>query len=304
MIGPDLVGLELGPVEHRWSASDAILYALGIGARHPRDLELLYERASPNGPRAAPTFALTACTLMLGPLVDALSIDLRHLLHAGQGFEINRVPPARGECLVQRRVVGVSDKGRAAIVECEDLVTDAYGTLASGRSQWWIDGAGGFGGVRDAGGTDAALLLPDRPADVQVSSTTSSEQAALYRLSGDLNPVHVDPQFARAAGQPRAFLHGLCTFGWLASSIAPPGRPGGSNRWLPGSPHRCSREMSCLSKRGGRDSRQSPPSTAVAAWCSGPQARSGPVHVERLCGSWRTPWSSALAGTSRLGRCT
>ena len=223
MIGPDLVGLEVDTVEHRWSASDAILYALGIGARHPRDLELLYERASPNGPRAAPTFALTACTLMLGPLVDALSIDLRHLLHAGQGFEINRVPPARGECLVQRRVVGVSDKGRAAIVECEDLVTDAYGTLASGRSQWWIDGAGGFGGVRDAGGTDAALLLPDRPADVQVSSTTDSEQAALYRLSGDLNPVHVDPQFARAAGQPRAFGHGLCTFGWLASSIAPPG---------------------------------------------------------------------------------
>lgn len=219
MIGPDLVGLELGPVEHRWSASDAILYALGIGARHPRDLELLYERASPNGPRVAPTFALTACTLMLGPLVDALSIDLRHLLHAGQGFEINRVPPARGECLVQRRVVGVSDKGRAAIVECEDLVTDAYGTLASGRSQWWIEGAGGFGGVRDAGGTDAALLLPDRPADVQVSSTTSSEQAALYRLSGDLNPVHVDPQFARAAGQPRAFLHGLCTFGWLAREL-------------------------------------------------------------------------------------
>jgi len=219
VIGPDLVGLELGPVEHRWSERDAILYALGIGARHPRDLELLYERASPIGPRVAPTFALTACTLMLGPLVDALSIDLRHLLHAGQGLEIHRVPPARGECLVQRRVVGVSDKGRAAIVECEDLVTDAYGTLASGRSQWWIEGAGGFGGALGAGATDAALMLPDRPADFQASSTTSSEQAALYRLSGDLNPVHVDPQFARAAGQPRAFLHGLCTFGWLAREL-------------------------------------------------------------------------------------
>jgi acyl dehydratase len=219
MIGPQLVGLELGPIEHAWTERDCILYALGIGARHPRDLELLYERATARGLRVAPTFALTASTQMLPLLVEALAIDLRRLMHASQTLEIDRVPAPRGSCSVLRRVLGVLDKGRAAIIECEDVVSDETGTLATGRSQWWVEGAGGFGRRRAGNGSQPLLALPDRTADLRERSATSAEQAALYRLSGDLNPVHVDPEFARAAGQPRAFLHGLCTFGWLAREL-------------------------------------------------------------------------------------
>src|ERR1700729_1623735 len=86
-IGPELVGLQLGPIDYRWSPRDAILYSLGIGARQPRDLEFLYERY---GPRVEPTFALTAVPRMLPPLVQRLGIDLRRLLHAGQRLTLLR----------------------------------------------------------------------------------------------------------------------------------------------------------------------------------------------------------------------
>jgi acyl dehydratase len=224
-IGPGLVGLVVGPVRQEWAERDAILYALGIGARHPRDLELLYEGATPDGPRVAPTFALTAVTLMLPPLVEALGIDLRALLHASQGIELHRVPPARGACTVTRRVTSVWDKGRAAMVDCEDVVADDAGPLATARSSWWVEGEGGFGGPRSAPGAPAPVTRPEREPDERIVVSTTTEQAALHRLSGDLNPVHIDPAFAREAGQPRAFLHGLCTFGHLALELDRLARP-------------------------------------------------------------------------------
>jgi hypothetical protein len=167
-----------------WTERDAILYALGIGARHPRDLDLLYERATPDGPIVAPTFALTAVTLMLPPLIEALRIDVRRLMHAGQELEIDRVPPPTGSCAVVRRVVAVWDKERAAIIECEDEVSDGDGRLARAVSQWWIEGAGGFGGTRRAVARRREPGLPDREADAVERWRTSTEQAALYRLSG------------------------------------------------------------------------------------------------------------------------
>jgi hypothetical protein len=120
-IGTDTVGLVLGPVRFAWTERDAILYALGIGARHPDDLPCLYEGV-PGGLRVEPTFALCAVTLMLAPLVDALRIDLRALLHGSQALDLHRVPAPNGACTVTRRVTGAWDKGRAAIVDCEDVV--------------------------------------------------------------------------------------------------------------------------------------------------------------------------------------
>ena len=215
MIGPGLIGLELGPLPYEWSRCDAILYAVGIGARHPHDLDLLYEGTTPAGPRVAPTFALTAVARLLAPMVRELGIDRRRLLHAGQSLSIHRVPPADGRCTATRQIIGVRDRGRAALVYCRDRVVDESGILATAKSAWWIAGAGGFTGVwgtTPAFGTDE---MPEREPDHRHVSTTSTEQAVIHRLSGDLNPIHIDPAFARAAGQPRAILHGLCTFGWL-----------------------------------------------------------------------------------------
>jgi acyl dehydratase len=214
-IDPSLVGFELEPVEWSWDDRATILYALSIGARLPDELEYLYEQS---GPRVAATFPLAATTLQLFPLIDALGLDVRGLLHASQSIALLRVPAPAGRATVTRRIVAVWDKGRAAIIECEDSIDDVDGPLAVARSAWWVPGAGGFGGDR---GPSAAPTVapPDRAPDVTRIFATTTEQAALHRLAGDRNPVHIDPEIAHAAGQPRPFLHGLCTLGALGHAL-------------------------------------------------------------------------------------
>jgi acyl dehydratase len=222
-IGPGLVGHALDPVEWTWTDRDVMLYALGIGARVPEDLPFLYEGL---GPRVAAPFPLAATTLALLPLIDALGIDPRALLHASQAIDLHRAPEAAGRAVVTRRITGVWDKGRAAIVDVEDTIVDAAGPLATARSAWWIEGAGGFGGDRSGRSRVPvpAAVPEDRAPDLTHVLATSAEQAALHRLSGDRNPVHIDPEMARAAGQPRPFLHGLCTLGVLGLVLDKAGR--------------------------------------------------------------------------------
>lgn len=213
-IGPALVGHTLDAIAWTWTDRDAILYALSVGARLPGDLPYLYEL---HGPHVAAPFALVGTTLALPPLVAALGIDLKHLLHAAQALEVHRPLPPAGTATVTRRVTGVWDKERAAIVDVEDAVADADGPFATARSSWWVAGAGGFGGER--GPARAPVTLPGGPADVRATIPTSPEQAALHRLAGDRNPVHIDPELAAAAGQPRPFLHGLCTLGAVGHAL-------------------------------------------------------------------------------------
>ena len=144
LIGPGCIGLELGPVAFTWSMRDAILYSLGIGARLPEDLEFIYEGIDGAGPTVEPTFVLTAITPMLPLLVRELRIDLRCLLHASQAIVVHRPVRPAGTCRVARRITGVWDKGRAAIIDCEDRVIDGAGLVAVARSSWWVDGAGGL----------------------------------------------------------------------------------------------------------------------------------------------------------------
>ena len=218
-IGPGLVGHALDPIPWEWDDRDVMLYALGIGARLPDDLAFVYEG---RGPLVAAPFPLAATTRALFPLINALGIEVRALLHASQAIALHRVPAAAGRATVTRRITGVWDKGRAAIVDCEDAIEDDGGRLATARSAWWVEGAGGFGGERSApaAAAPAPPPIPDgRVPDVRVVVATTTEQAALHRLSGDRNPVHIDPEMARAAGQPRPFLHGLCTLGALGHAL-------------------------------------------------------------------------------------
>jgi acyl dehydratase len=214
-IGPGLVGHALEEIEWAWTDRDAMLYALSVGARLPEDLPYLYEGL---GPRVAAPFPLAGATLALPPLVAALGIDLKDLLHVAQAIELRRRPAPAGRAVVRRRVTGVWDKERAAIVDVEDLVEDDGGVLAVARSSWWVAGAGGFGGERGTRGASPPLPI-HRPADLRVTIPTSPEQAALHRLAGDRNPVHIDPELARAAGQPRPFLHGLGTLGAVGHAL-------------------------------------------------------------------------------------
>lgn len=214
-IDADLVGHALEEIEWTWTDRDTMLYALSVGARLPEDLPYLYESL---GPRVAAPYALAGTTLALFPLVDALGIDLKDLLHVSQAVELRRALAPEGRAVVRRKVVGVWDKERAAIVDVEDVVEGDDGVLAVARSSWWVAGAGGFGGER--GARVGEVVLPThRPADHRITIPTSPEQAALHRLAGDRNPVHIDPELARAAGQPRPFLHGLCTLGAVGHAL-------------------------------------------------------------------------------------
>jgi len=208
-----LAGFSLAPLEWRWEPRDVALYALAVGAGVERDLPLVYER---HGPRVLPGFATVAVGMLVAPTVAAIDIDLRHLLHLEQSVTLAAPLPPRGRLLVERKVREVRFSERAAIVAVEDVARDESGAERfSAASSWWVSGAGD-GRVRAPRTAPAAL--PPRPPDATSTWRTSAEQAALFRLAGDPNPLHVDPDFAREAGFARPLLHGLCTLG--AASLA------------------------------------------------------------------------------------
>jgi len=157
-----------------------------------------------------PTYAvLIAQGRTSGSLGD---FDRAMLVHAEQAIELHRPLPVAGTVRTTSTVTGIYDKGSGALVVTENVAVDAATgePLATTRSSAFIRGEGGFGGER---GTDAAWDRPDREPDHQVTYQTRPEQALVYRLSGDRNPLHVDPKFAARGGFDRPILHGLCTYG-------------------------------------------------------------------------------------------
>jgi len=158
-----------------------------------------------------PTFAV---------IVGGGGVDLREvgtfnpvmLVHGGQEIELFGPIPTDGHVLTKGRIAGIYDKGSGAVIETESESRDAEtGELRfRTRSSLFLRGEGGFGGDR---GPSATWECPEREPDQRVSAQTRADQALLYRLSGDRNPLHSDPAFAARAGFPRPILHGLCTYG-------------------------------------------------------------------------------------------
>ncbi|GAA2206438.1 MaoC/PaaZ C-terminal domain-containing protein [Nonomuraea monospora] len=199
-----LIGVEGAAYERTWTAKDTMLYALGVGAG-ASELEFTTEKDQ----RVLPTFAVLAAQAPGRRLGD---FDPALLVHAEQGFELHRELPAAGGVRTTSRVTGIYDKGSGALVTTEaravDLASDEL--VISSRSSVFIRGEGGFGGER---GPRDEWALPDRAPDHKVTYSTLPEQALIYRLSGDYNPLHSDPAFAARAGFDRPILHGLCTYG-------------------------------------------------------------------------------------------
>ena len=143
--------------------------------------------------------------------------NLAALLHAEQEIEIHQTVPPEGTAIGQGRVAGIYDKGKAALVRLETTVTDPGGNpLWSSRSGLFISGEGGWGGDR---GPASDWALPEREADQVLGYDTRTDQALLYRLNGDRNPLHSDPSFAGMAGFDKPILHGLCTFGFTGRAL-------------------------------------------------------------------------------------
>ncbi|AKK29517.1 MaoC/PaaZ C-terminal domain-containing protein [Mycobacterium sp. EPa45] len=208
----DAIGFALEPTTFAWTETDAIIYALGIGARPPAELDLLDER---RGPSVVPTFALLANWWAVKDLRAVLGLGTAPIVHAGQSLSLHRPLPSSGKLLVTGTVTAVWDKGKHAAIEVTTQGADADGQVFTAVGQTMVLGGGGFGGERGPGPADE----PDGDPDVMVTDEIHPEQAAIYRLSGDRNPLHIDPAVARKAGFDDVFLHGLCTLGFAARAV-------------------------------------------------------------------------------------
>ncbi len=214
-----LIGVESEPAERSWDSTDAILYALGVGAAlgNPlQELEFTTENSDGVEQKVLPTFGVLIARggghgRRLG------DFDPSMLVHAEQELVLYGSLPVRGTARTTSRVTGIWDKGSGALVVTEATALDAAGApLVTTRSSVFIRGEGGFGGER---GPSSEWERPAREPDEQVAYTTRPEQALLYRLSGDRNPLHSDPSFARRARFPRPILHGLCTYGFTGRAL-------------------------------------------------------------------------------------
>ena len=209
-LSPEVVGLELAATQFAYEERDVMLYALGIGAK---ELEFIFER----GLKAIPTFAVIPAFPALMGLSAAVEINPVMILHGEQGFRISKTIPTSGTLTTSGKVTGVYDKSKGALVTIESTTKDSGGdTIFTNTSGIFIRGAGGFGGDR---GPEAGNAAPDRAPDRSVEGTTLDIQAAIYRLSGDRNPLHIDPAFAKMAGYDRPILHGLCSFGFAGRAV-------------------------------------------------------------------------------------
>jgi acyl dehydratase len=208
-----LVGVASEPRVRSWDSKDALLYAVGVGAGlgDPlRELEFTAENCEGIEQQVLPTFGVLVAQARTGRELGRF--DRALLVHAEQAFELHRPLPAAGSARVTSTVTGMYDKGSGALVVTENVAADASTgePLVTSRSGAFIRGEGGFGGDR---GSDPPWERPDRAPDHQVVQQTRPEQALLYRLSGDRNPLHVDPKFAARGGFSQPILHGLCTYG-------------------------------------------------------------------------------------------
>jgi acyl dehydratase len=214
-ISSKLVGKTFEPMAFEWSSKDTMLYALGVGAKPETELDYVYEG---KGPKVLPTYAVIPGMLSMGGLVTNVEINLAMLLHGEQGITLHRELPSEAQVKVIGKVTAVWDKGKAAVIETEGLVQDSNGPIATTSATLFIRGAGGFGGERGPSASGAAEP-PDRKPDHAVTDHVQPEQGAVYRLSGDRNPIHIDPDFAKMAGFEKPFLHGLCTYGIVGRAI-------------------------------------------------------------------------------------
>ena len=215
-LSSDLVGMTSDPMPVSWKQHDVQLYACAVGARPDAELDFLYEG---RGPKVLPTFGVMRASAGMALLFTAdVKINPAMVLHGQQSVVLHREIPARGKATAVGRITEVCDKGKAAVIGAETIVEDDDGPLFTAGMTLFVRGAGGFGGERGPS-TEGKNAPPDRAPDVVVEHDTRPEQAALYRLCGDTNPIHIDPDFAKKAGFDAPFLHGLCTYGVVGRAV-------------------------------------------------------------------------------------
>lgn len=215
-----LIGKSLPPLEAKWAPDDVILYHLALGAGNPPDSasELAYTYESDL--KVLPSFAVVSALESLTGLfsIPEMEINPVMILHGEQTLSAPKALPVQAQVTHQPKINAIYDKGKGALIELETETRDATndGLLAVSRWGILVRGAGGFGGDS---GPKAGAPEPEGPSDLEFTITTLPQQALLYRLTGDKNPLHADPQIATAVGFQRPILHGLCTYGMVLRGL-------------------------------------------------------------------------------------
>ncbi len=213
------VGADLGARTFSWSESDVLLYhlAIGAGSRAGDNLDPAALRYTYDGPslQVLPSFGVVAPTFHETdpPPLDlpGCDIDLAQVVHGAQSIRVHAPLPTSGTATLSTTLTDVWDKGRAAVIWQEGTaVSEAGDELWTVRSSIFVKGEGGWGGDR---GSSTSVEPPDRSPDAETTYVVTPQQALLYRLCGDRNPLHADPVFAERAGFPAPILHGLCSYG-------------------------------------------------------------------------------------------
>lgn len=234
------LGYRFPELESSYDERDLAIYALGVGAAkdpgNDADLQLVYEMHG-KGMKALPTYGVipainTILTLgKQGKQAPGLHYGLDRVLHGEQYTELKRPLPRAAKLTHRSRIKDIFDKGKNALVITEIITYDESGNeLVRNEVTTFVRGAGGWGG--DRGPSQDVNVPPERAPDRVVEERIPEHQALLYRLSGDWNPLHADPGFAKAFGFERPILHGLCTFGYAGRHVVQAMAPGGNPDYM------------------------------------------------------------------------
>ncbi|XP_047237409.1 peroxisomal multifunctional enzyme type 2 [Girardinichthys multiradiatus] len=219
----EAVGQKLPTSSFSFTPTQCILYALGVGmsTKDPDSLRFLYEGHQDFS--CLPTFGVipSQAAMMGGSLssVPGLSIDFTQVLHGEQYLELYKPLPTSGTLTSETTVADVLDKGSGAVILLDVNTYNGVELVCYNQFSVFVVGAGRFGGKRSSDKAKAPLPPPKRAPDAVVIESTTRDQAALYRLSGDWNPLHIDPSFAAMGGFSAPILHGLCSFGFAARHV-------------------------------------------------------------------------------------
>ena len=218
-----LKSMQFEPLRHAYTRRDTMLYALGlgVGADDPTDagdLKYVYEKALV----ALPMQAVTLGTMPMLLADPAFGINYKMLLHAEQSLIVHKPLPTEGTVLGEFSIDEIYDKGKtkgAILYSTRKLYDGANGDLLSTMGNVaFLRGDGGFGGKSD-GAPKPRAMPADRKVDHSITMKTARDQALIYRLSGDYNPLHSDPEIAAGAGFNRPILHGLCHYGMAGRAL-------------------------------------------------------------------------------------
>ncbi len=215
-LNPDAVGSKSDPVEASWNSKDALLYAVGIGAGQD-ELAFTTENTSGVDQLAFPTLPVVIGWGKGSAMRNVGTFNPALLVHGQQAVTLHRPVPIDGTVAITSELVAMHDKGSAAVVVTETQAVMDGEALYTNTSSAFIRGEGGWGGERGPSGPKN--VPPERDPDHSVTYPTLRDQAFVYRLSGDRNPLHTDPAFAAIGGFDRPILHGLCSYGFTGRAL-------------------------------------------------------------------------------------